>query len=144
MKSYQGELRISRAGSWLKLGVSLELILHLASSPDPAEAYSSNQTKALITKIQWLTAEQWPPEPPHPPPPRTAEAQCGLPYLRVISYYSNWSHLGYPSSKIQWLMLGCGSELAHFPSTLQALCFISALRGKKKHQIRWLAMKTFE
>lgn len=67
-----------------------------------------------------------------PPIPRTAEAQCGLPYLRVISYYSNWSHLGYPSSKIQWLTLGCGSELAHFPSTLQALCFISALRGERK------------
>lgn len=37
----------------------------------PWNRYSTllpHQTKALITKVQWLTAEQWPPEPPTPHP----------------------------------------------------------------------------
>lgn len=122
MKSYQGELRISRAGSWQKLGVSLEPLLHLASPPDQGINYKSTvaDSRAVTT---WTT---------HPPPPEQPRHSVASLIWGWYLNYSNWSHLGYPSSKIQWLTLGCGSELAHFPSTLQALCFISALRGKKK------------
>lgn len=148
-KSHQGELRIWRGRKLTEVGslpgtdteaVSTHLVPHPTQGRQAAGSrrrprHSSQRhggwwerlSSGLLNhpRNNWVTASQ----------PRLSED---------LAYYCNWSHLDYPSSKTQWLKLGCGSELEHFPSTLQALCFIPALQEKKCIQVPWLALKAFQ
>lgn len=95
----------------------------------------SRGIQALITEVLWLMQSS-----DHlnrSPYPRTAEAQCGLPYLRVTEVTLVTPVL--KSSDSHWGVAQGWHTPKHTPGSVLHL----STEGEK-HQIQWLAMKTFE
>lgn len=95
----------------------------------------SRGIQALITEVLWLMQSS-----DHlnrAPYPRTAEAQCGLPYLRVTEVTLVTPVL--KSSDSHWGVAQGWHTPKHTPGSVLHL----STEGEK-HQIQWLATKTFE